>query len=204
MNTIKMALASLLFSLTLFSSGTFAGYLTVSIKGQSDSGPYDFEITKKDIQKDKSFQIPTNVAGKSQSFHNTGIDVAFDIGTPNDLFSVKPIWNFTVTGFKLTYFAFDLYIDDNPNDKIPGYEVPIKVHYYDKNLFLSDFSNPLIPKFFVIDPNNIENANAMFVFQEVPEPSSLLIFLLGFLTIVFKSFFRNTWFLTNKFLESKN
>ena len=188
MNRINIAFASLLFSLMHFSSAAFAGYLTVVIEGKSDSGPFSFKITEDDIQQNESFRIPTNVAGKSQSFHNTGVDVAFDIGNANDLFSVKPIWKFTVTGFKLTYFIFDLYVDDNLDDEIPGYENPIKVHYYDKNLFLADLNDPLKPRFSVIDPNNIENTDAMFIFQEVPEPSSLLILLLGIAILTFKSF----------------
>lgn len=183
-------LISLIFFLTCASPTAFAGYLTLYIEGKSDSGPFIFSITPQDIQSDKAKQIPLNKVGKTQTFHNTGVDLSLNIERPGDLFSIKPIFDLTVTGFKLTRVDFDIYKDNDPNDEIPGFEIPIKVHFYDKKLFALDTLNPLILKFTALDPDNIENANAMFVFREVPEPSSLLLILLGCSLLGLKLYFK--------------
>lgn len=191
MNKTQRFGTALLFSLACISQTAFAGYLTFNVEGESDSGPFIFSVDAEDIQRDKTNQIPVDVAGKTQSFHNTGVNLSFDIERPGDFFSVKPIFDLTVTGFKLTRLDFDLYMDEDPNDKIPGVEVPIKISHYDKNLFLLDNRDPLILKFTALDPGNIENTRASFVFQQVPEPSSLILLLLGSSMLWLRKFKKN-------------
>jgi len=179
MNKTQRFGTALLFSLACISQTAFAGFLTFNVEGESDSGPFIFSVDAEDIQRDKTNQISVDTAGRTQSFHNTGVNLSFDIERPGDYFSVKPIFDLTVTGFRLTRLDFDLYMDEDPNDERPGVEVPIKISHYDKNLFLLDNRDPLILRFTAIDPGNIENTRATFVFQKVPEPSPLLLFLLG-------------------------
>jgi|GEM_PF-5857765 len=191
MNRIQRFGISLLFGLTCISPTAFAGYLTFDAKGTSRSGHFNFSIKPADIQASKDNQIPLDVVGITKSFHNTGVDLSFDVKRPNDLFSITPIWDKKgVQEWKLTYLHFDMYIDEDPNDKKPGFEIPIKVIYFDARLFMLDNKDPLILKFTAIDPSNDENARATFVFQEAPEPSSLLLFLLGLSMLGLRPFFR--------------
>lgn len=116
MKKLPKFLTSILLFLTCASPAAFANYLTLHIEGNSDSGPFVFSITPKDIQSDKEKQIPLNKAGKTQTFHNTGVNLSLNIERPGDLFSIKPIFDLTVTGFKLTRIDFDICKDNDPND----------------------------------------------------------------------------------------
>lgn len=86
MNSARFLLTSSLLGFMCISPVVFAGYLTVNIEGHSDSGAFKLLIDKEAIQNSKLNQISVDAAGKSQSFHDTGVNVSFDIGRPGDLY----------------------------------------------------------------------------------------------------------------------